>query len=89
MHHLQTILATLACILIIISPTSHRTTGLTFVGANSLDYFLELWGTTRYANYAMKFSKAQRTELSKTSKPSLLGRGPSSLTAWLPSLFGE
>ena len=42
-----TILATLACILIISSPTNHRTAVLTFIGAISLGYFLELWGTTR------------------------------------------
>ena len=47
MHNPLTILATLACILIIISPTNHRTAVLTFIGAISLGYFLELWGTTR------------------------------------------
>ena len=47
MHEPLTVLATLACILIIISPTNHRTAVLTFVGAISLGYFLELWGTTR------------------------------------------
>jgi hypothetical protein len=47
MHHPLTILATLACLLITISPTNHRTAVLTFVGAISLGYFLELWGTTR------------------------------------------
>ena len=47
MDHPLTILATLACILITISPTNHRTAVLTFVGAISLGYFLELWGTTR------------------------------------------
>jgi hypothetical protein len=40
------ILATLACVLITFSTTSHRTAVLTFVGAISLGYFLELWGTT-------------------------------------------
>jgi hypothetical protein len=44
-HKPLTILATLACIMIIISPTNHRTTVLTFVGAISLGYFLELWST--------------------------------------------
>ncbi|MDF1513964.1 MAG: hypothetical protein P1S60_09155 [Anaerolineae bacterium] len=44
-HKPLTILATLACILIIISPTSHRTAVLTFVGALSLGYFLEFWGS--------------------------------------------
>ena len=47
MHQPLSILATLACILITISPTNHRTAVLTFVGAISLGYFLELWGTTR------------------------------------------
>ena len=46
-HEPLTILATLACFLIIINPTNHRTAVLTFVGAISLGYFLELWGTTR------------------------------------------
>ena len=46
-HKPLTILATLACILITISPTSHRTTVLTFITGISLGYFLELWGTTR------------------------------------------
>jgi hypothetical protein len=41
-----TILATVACILITISPTNHRTTILTFVAGIRLGYFLELWGTT-------------------------------------------
>ena len=47
LRHPLTILATLACILITISPTNHRTTVITFVSAISLGYFLELWGTTR------------------------------------------
>ena len=47
MDELLTILATLACILIIISPTNHRTAVLTFLGAICPGYFLELWGTTR------------------------------------------
>jgi hypothetical protein len=47
MDHALTILAILACFLIIISPTKQRTAVLTFVGAISLGYFLELWGTTR------------------------------------------
>ena len=46
-HHPLTILATVACILITVSPTNHRTAVLTFIGAIFLSYFLELWGTTR------------------------------------------
>jgi hypothetical protein len=45
MHKPLTILATVACILIIISPTNYLTAVLTFIGAISLGYFLELWGT--------------------------------------------
>ena len=40
-------LGTLACILITVSSTSHRTAVLTFVAGIGLGYFLELWGTTR------------------------------------------
>jgi hypothetical protein len=47
LSHPLNILVSLACILITISPTSHRTAVLTFVSAISLGYFLELWGTTR------------------------------------------
>ncbi|MCJ7737798.1 MAG: hypothetical protein MUQ10_10885 [Anaerolineae bacterium] len=42
-----TVFSLLACFLITISPTNHRTAVLTFVGAISLGYFLEPWGTTR------------------------------------------
>ena len=42
-----TILSILACILITLSPTNHRTAVLTFVAGTGLGYFLEPWGTTR------------------------------------------
>ncbi len=42
-----TLLALLACLLIIASPTDHRLAVLTFVAGSGLGYFLELWGTTR------------------------------------------
>jgi len=42
-----TLLALLACALIIASPTDHRLAVLTFVAGSGLGYFLELWGTTR------------------------------------------
>ncbi|HRQ22646.1 MAG TPA: hypothetical protein PLF42_04370 [Anaerolineales bacterium] len=40
-------LATLLCILLILTPTDHRFALLTFVAGSGLGYFLELWGTTR------------------------------------------
>lgn len=42
-----TILALLACALIILSPTDHRLALITFAAGSGLGYFLELWGTTR------------------------------------------
>ena len=43
-----TILALIACALMIASPTDHRLAVLTFVAGSGLGFFLELWGTTRY-----------------------------------------
>ena len=43
-----TILALIACALMIASPTDHRLAVLTFVAGAGLGFFLELWGTTRY-----------------------------------------
>jgi hypothetical protein len=43
-----TIMALIACALMIASPTDHRLTVLTFVAGSGLGYFLERWGTTRY-----------------------------------------
>jgi hypothetical protein len=40
-------LATILCILLIITPTDHRLAFLTFVAGTGLGYFLEVWGTTR------------------------------------------
>ncbi|MDF1512382.1 MAG: hypothetical protein P1S60_01100 [Anaerolineae bacterium] len=51
-----TTLATLACVLIVIKPTNHRTAVLTFAGAISLGYFLELWGFPVIQNRLRKFS---------------------------------
>jgi hypothetical protein len=43
-----TIMALIACALMIASPTDHHLTVLTFVAGSGLGYFLERWGTTRY-----------------------------------------
>ncbi len=43
-----TLMALIACALMIVSPTDHRLTVLTFVAGSGLGYFLERWGTTRY-----------------------------------------
>jgi hypothetical protein len=40
-------LATLLCILLILTPTNYRYAFLTFAAGAGLGYFLELWGTTR------------------------------------------
>ncbi len=40
-------LATILCILLILTPTDHRLALLTFFAGAGLGYFLELWGTTR------------------------------------------
>ncbi len=40
-------LSLLLCTLLILTPTNHRTTFLTFIAGAGLGYFLELWGTTR------------------------------------------
>ncbi len=42
-----TLLATLLCVLLIVTPTDHRLAFLTFAAGAGLGYFLELWGTTR------------------------------------------
>lgn len=42
-----TILATLLCVLLILTPTDYRLAWLTFIAGAGLGYFLELWGTTR------------------------------------------
>ena len=42
-----TLLALLACGLMILSPTDHRLALLTFFAGTGLGYFLERWGTTR------------------------------------------
>jgi len=42
-----TILATMLCIVLILTPTDHRRTLLVFTAGTALGYFLELWGTTR------------------------------------------
>jgi hypothetical protein len=42
-----TILALLACSLMILTPTNHRLAVLTFLAGSGLGYFLERWGTTR------------------------------------------
>ena len=43
-----TVLALIACALMIATPTDHRRAVLIFVAGSGLGYFLELWGTTRY-----------------------------------------
>ena len=43
-----TVMALIACALMIGSPTDHRLAVLTFAAGTGLGYFLELWGTTRY-----------------------------------------
>jgi hypothetical protein len=43
-----TVMALIACALMIASPTDHRLAVLTFVAGTGLGYFLELWGTMRY-----------------------------------------
>jgi hypothetical protein len=40
-------LATLLCVLLVLTPTDHRFALLTFIAGSGLGYFLELWGTTR------------------------------------------
>ncbi|MEW6083690.1 MAG: hypothetical protein AB1607_03750 [Chloroflexota bacterium] len=40
-------LATILCILLILTPTNQRFALLTFIAGSSLGYYLELWGTTR------------------------------------------
>jgi hypothetical protein len=40
-------LATILCILLILTPTNHRFAFLTFIAGAGLGYFLERWGTTR------------------------------------------
>lgn len=40
-------LATILCILLILTPTDHRFALLTFIAGSGLGYYLELWGTTR------------------------------------------
>jgi len=40
-------LATILCILLIVTPTDYRFALLTFIAGSGLGYFLELWGTTR------------------------------------------
>ena len=35
------------CILLMLTPTDHRSALLTFIAGSGLGYFLELWGTTR------------------------------------------
>ena len=40
-------LATILCVLLILTPTDHRFALLTFAAGAGLGYFLELWGTTR------------------------------------------
>jgi hypothetical protein len=42
-----TLLATLLCVMLILTPTDQRFALLTFVAGAGLGYFLELWGTTR------------------------------------------
>lgn len=42
-----TLLATLLCVMLILTPTDHRFALLTFIAGVGLGYFLELWGTTR------------------------------------------
>jgi hypothetical protein len=40
-------LATILCILLILTPTDYRFALLTFIAGSGLGYYLELWGTTR------------------------------------------
>lgn len=40
-------LATILCILLILTPTDYRLALLTFIAGAGLGYYLELWGTTR------------------------------------------
>jgi hypothetical protein len=40
-------LATILCVLLILTPTDHRFALLTFIAGAGLGYFLERWGTTR------------------------------------------
>jgi len=42
-----TILSLALCILLILTPTDHRFSLLTFIAGAGLGYYLELWGTTR------------------------------------------
>ena len=42
-----TVLATLLCVMLILTPTDYRLALLTFLAGIGLGYFLELWGTTR------------------------------------------
>jgi hypothetical protein len=42
-----TLLATLLCVMLILTPTDYRFALLTFIAGAGLGYFLELWGTTR------------------------------------------
>ncbi|NWF63061.1 MAG: hypothetical protein HXY38_02040 [Chloroflexi bacterium] len=42
-----TLLSTLLCGLLIVTPTNYRFALLTFIAGTGLGYFLELWGTTR------------------------------------------
>ena len=39
--------ALILCIVLILTPTDHRHALLTFIAGSALDYYLELWGTTR------------------------------------------
>ena len=42
-----TILSTILCVILILTPTDYRYAVLTFLAGAGLGYFLELWGTTR------------------------------------------
>jgi hypothetical protein len=46
-HKVYTILATLLCVVLILTPSDHRRAVLVFIAGTALGYFLELWGTTR------------------------------------------
>jgi hypothetical protein len=46
-HKTATVLATLLCVVLIVTPVDHRKTVLVFAAGAGLGYFLELWGTTR------------------------------------------
>ena len=79
-HKPLTILATLACFQIIISPTNQRTTVLTFIGAISLDYFIELWGdpvmkTNGFTIDTMKRASWLKLAFSTASKYSITVSG--------------